>query len=152
MADLSPPLTCACPTVCGCTSACDNYFVANNRALLRRAEGSWAYSALVSDVTMKTILTAYKAQQRTQRLLSLVPRRRKRHDGTEVIKGPRAPIARGPHLGQVQGTIEHRKKSGIVLAYAARRHAPRAEPPDLASKIRNLQKQRDQRDDSNEQN
>jgi hypothetical protein len=50
----------------------------HNRALLRRAEGAWAYSRLVFGETVETILRAYKAQLRAQRLLLLATAKRAR--------------------------------------------------------------------------
>jgi hypothetical protein len=52
--------------------------IGHNRALLRRAEGAWAYSGLVFGTTVEAILTAYKAQQRAQRLMLLATARRAR--------------------------------------------------------------------------
>jgi hypothetical protein len=56
--------------------------IGRNRALQRRAVGTWAYSALVIDETAETVLMAYAAQLRAQHLLVAVLRRRmQRHDG-----------------------------------------------------------------------
>jgi hypothetical protein len=53
-----------------------------NHALLRRAAGTWAYSALVFDETAETVLIAYAAQPRARHLLVLLRRRRmQRHEG-----------------------------------------------------------------------
>ena len=43
--------------------------IGRNRALLRRANAARAYSALVSGTTVETILRAYRAQLRAERLL-----------------------------------------------------------------------------------
>jgi hypothetical protein len=59
--------------------------IGHNRALLRRAAGTWAYSPLVFDETAETVLMAYVAQLRARYLL-LLRRRMQRHDG-----GPSAP-------------------------------------------------------------
>jgi hypothetical protein len=59
---------------------------ARNHALLRRAAGTWAYSALVFDETAETVLIAYAAQLRSRHLLQLRRRRMQRHEG-----GPRVP-------------------------------------------------------------
>jgi hypothetical protein len=47
-----------------------------NHALLRRAAGTWAYSALVFDETAETVLIAYAAQLRARHLSLLLRRRR----------------------------------------------------------------------------
>ena len=43
--------------------------IGRNQALLRRAEAARAYSTLVSGATVETILRAYRAQLRAERLL-----------------------------------------------------------------------------------
>jgi len=43
--------------------------IGRNHALLRRANAARAYSALVSGTTVETILRAYRAQLREERLL-----------------------------------------------------------------------------------
>lgn len=58
----------------------------HNHALLRRAAGTWAYSALVFDETAETVLIAHAAQLRARHLLVLLRRRRmKRHEGESSI-------------------------------------------------------------------
>ena len=42
--------------------------IGRNHALLRRAAATWVYSRLVCGETVETILRAYKAQLRAQRL------------------------------------------------------------------------------------
>jgi hypothetical protein len=49
--------------------------IGHNRALLRRAAATWVYSGLVFGTTVETILRAYKAQLRAQRLLLLATAR-----------------------------------------------------------------------------
>jgi hypothetical protein len=60
--------------------------IGRNRALLRRAAATWVYSGLVSGETVETILRAYRAQQRAQRLSWLATARRAR----TTMKPPRA--------------------------------------------------------------
>jgi hypothetical protein len=57
----------------------------HNRALLRRAAATWVYSGLVFGETVETILRAYKAQHRAQRLSLLATARRAR----TTMKPPR---------------------------------------------------------------
>ena len=56
-----------------------------NHALLRRAAGTWAYSALVFDETAETVLIAYAAQLRARHLLLPRRRRMQRHEGGPSI-------------------------------------------------------------------
>jgi hypothetical protein len=56
-----------------------------NHALLRRAAGTWAYSALVFDEASETVLIAYAAQLRARHLLLLRRRRMQRHEGGPSI-------------------------------------------------------------------
>jgi hypothetical protein len=60
--------------------------IGRNHALLRRAAGTWAYSALVFDATAETVLIAHMSQLRARHLQMLLRRRMQSHDG-----GPSAP-------------------------------------------------------------
>jgi hypothetical protein len=68
------------------TEARAETLIGRNRALLRRAAGTWAYSALVIDETAETVLMACVAQLRARHLL--LRKRMQRHDG-----GPGTPDA-----------------------------------------------------------
>jgi len=58
--------------------------IGRNRALLRRAAGTWVYSGLLFDEAAETVLRAYAAQLRARQLLLRRPMQR--HDD-----GPSAP-------------------------------------------------------------
>ena len=65
--------------------------IGRNHALLRRAAATWVYSGLVCGETVETILRAYRAQLRAQRLsLSATARR------TRTAMKPPLPLSQQP--------------------------------------------------------